>query len=448
MAEVTAEQAIERLGTAFEEFKVANDLALAEKTDKGSVDTVLTDKIEKLQGVLDTNSEIIENAGTELKSANTRIDELETAIDRSGHGDSDKTLDLELRSQACELITVDHMDRGVALDLNPDDIDPVDVETARLYSKHFSTYIRKDQDAFLRKMGFPNLETKLLSVDRDPGGGYWVKPEMSARIIKFVFETSPIRQFATVETIGTDALEMITDLNQVGFGWVGEQESRAETTTPDIGKRRIPAHELYAEPRATQKMLDDAGFDVESWLARKISERFARVEATAFVSGNGVARPRGIDTYPSGTADQQIEQVGSGTSGAVTADGLFDLVYSLKGPYTRNARFMAARLTIRDIRKLKDGQGRYLWEPNIQVGQPVNILGFPMHHAEDMATVAAGSLSIAFGDFREAYTIVDRKGIRVLRDPFTAKPYVKFYTTKRVGGDVVNFEAIKLQVLT
>ncbi|KKL46052.1 hypothetical protein LCGC14_2349480, partial [marine sediment metagenome] len=335
--------------------------------------------------------------------------------------------------------------QDLLLDLRGEDVDAADVEAFKLYSKHFPTYLRRDSGVFLRKMSVEKLETKLLSVDRDPGGGYWVKPEVSNRIVTKVFETSPVRQFAAIENIGSDSLEILADEDEAASGWVAEQESRSQTDTPDIGVRKIHAHELYAKPRATQKLLDDAGFDVEGWLARKVSEKFARDEATAFVTGTGVGRPRGFTTYADGTSTGTIEQIASGAAQLLTADGIFNLVYALKGPYLPNARFMGARLTHRDIRKLKDGDGRYLWEPIFKVGQPATLIGYPIHQADDMASVSGGNLALAFGDFKAAYTIVDRKGIRVLRDPYTAKPYVVFYTTRRVGGDVVNFEAIKLQ---
>lgn len=447
--EVKLQQAVTDLSEAFKEFKTANDEILKLKLESKDVDPLLEEKLSKIQDTLDEKTEIIEAAGKELKANQDRMDTLETMMNRSGPGATDQKADLELRNAACEIIRVDKYDEGLEkFELDPANVDDADVKAFELYDRHFSTYLRKGQPAFLRKMGHPQLETKLLSVDRDPGGGYWVKPEMSSRIATIVFETSPVREFATVETIASDSLELIRDEEQAGFGWVAEQEDRPETTTPDIGKKTIHAHELYAEPRVTQKLLDDAGFNVERWLSGKVAERFARAEATAHVAGTGVGQPRGFTTYPSGTSSGQIEQVNSGTSGAVVADGLMNLVYSIKGPYTRNARFMAARLTIRDIRKLKDGEGNYLWERNFQAGQPLNILGWPMHQADDMPAIAGGSLSIAFGDFKAAYTIVDRFGIRVLRDPYTAKPFIKLYTTRRTGGDVVNFEAIKLQVLT
>lgn len=443
------QQAVDDLGHAFEEFKTTHSEELKQRALTGDVDALVKEKMDKLQSTIETRqAEIDAERKTFVETHDNKIEELETALTRASGTTPDPTVELELRSQACELIRTDHFDQGRPLDLVPEDVDPLDLEAYKMYRRNFSTYIRRDSAAFLHKMGMPALETRLLSVDRDPGGGYWVKPEMSARIMKIVFETSPVREFATVENIASDSLELITDENQAGFGWVAEQETRAETTTPDIGKRVIHAHEMYAEPRVTQKLLDDAGFDVEGWLSQKVAERFGRAEATANVAGTGVGQPRGFTTYPSGTSSGQIEQINSGTSGEVTADGLFDLIYSLKGPYLRNARYMAARLVIRDIRKLKDGQGNYLWEHNFQAGQPLNILGYPMHQADDMPAAAGGSLSVAFGDFKAGYTIVDRFGTRVLRDPFTAKPFIKLYTTRRVGGDVVNFEALKLQVLT
>ena len=452
MDDAQLQQAVEDLGKANAEFKKTYDDALEKKANKGEIPADLKEKIDKIETELEKKGAVLETAAAEMqaevKSANDKIEALETALERSGPGADDPKAELETRSQACEMILMDHFDLGRPLELLPEDVDATDVEAFKLYSKHFSTYLRRDSGAFLRKMGAQGLETKLLSVDRDPGGGYWVRPEVSARIVTKAFDTSPIRQFAMVENIGSDSLELLADEDEAASGWVAEQESRSQTDTPEIGKRVIHAHELYAKPRATQKLLDDAGFDVEAWLGRKVAEKFARDEATAFVTGSGVGQPRGFTTYASGTTTGTIEQINSGAASALTADGIFDLVYALKSPYLVNSRFMAARLTIRDLRKLKDGDGRYLWEPIFKVGQPATVVGYPIHQADDMPSVSAGNEAIGFGDFKTAYTIVDRKGVRVLRDPYTAKPYVVFYTTRRVGGDVVNFEAIKLQTIS
>lgn len=320
------------------------------------------------------------------------------------------------------------------------------IDAYRNYKSAFRNYIRKNN------AGGQIEEVKALSAGSDPDGGYTVTPDMSGRIAQLVRDTSPMRQVANVVTIGTDALEGVNDLNEATSGWVGETESRPETAAPRIGEYRIPVHEQYAEPRATQKLLDDSLFNVEEWLAGKIAERLARMENESFVTGNGVKKPRGFLTYAAGSPGAAsfnvIEQVLSGGSGDFAAedpgDALINLVYALKSAYRDNAVFMMKRSTPAEVRKLKDNNDNYLWQPDFQQKQGGTLLGFNVIEAEDMPTVGAGSLSIAFGDFNAGYQIVDRQGIRILRDSFTAKPYVKFYTTKRVGGDVVNFEAIKL----
>jgi HK97 family phage major capsid protein len=277
---------------------------------------------------------------------------------------------------------------------------------------------------------------------------------MAGRMIKRQYETSPIRLIASVQLIGTDALEGIADVNEATSGGaVAERDARAETATAQLGKWRIEVHEQYAEPRATQKLLDDANIDVEAWLADKTADIMTRTENTWFVTGNGSNKPRGFTAYTTAaTADASrswgtLEHVVSGASGdfgaSDPADKLFDLIGAFKDHFLQNARWVTRREVITKLRKIKTGVGDYLWQPGLQTGQPQQVLGFPVTIAQDMPALAADSLSMAFGDFREGYQIVDRQGIRVLRDPYTAKPYVKFYTVKRVGGGVVNFEAIK-----
>jgi len=265
-----------------------------------------------------------------------------------------------------------------------------------------------------------------------------------------VFETSPMRAYASIQVISTDALEGLFDLEEASSGWVGETDARSETGTPQLGKWRIPVHELYAKPKATQKILDDAEINLETWLAQKVAEKFARDEAAAFVAGNGVNKPRGFLSYADGTTlPGTIERINTGANGAFASapsggDALIDALYGLKAQYRANATWFMNRATTKLARKLKDSDGAYLWSPGIAAGQPATLLGYPVAAFEDMPDPATGSLSIAVGDMRSAYQIVDRVGIRTLRDPYSAKPYVEFYTTKRVGGDVVNFEAIKL----
>jgi HK97 family phage major capsid protein len=298
-------------------------------------------------------------------------------------------------------------------------------------------------NSYLRK-GASELELKAMSVDSDEDGGFLVTSQTSSEIIKKVYESSPIRQLASVQTISTDALEILEDLDEVGSGWVGETQPRGETGTPKLKKIVIPVHELYAQPKATQKLLDDAAVNVEMWLADKVSEKFARDEATAFMTGDGVLKPKGILAYDAGTGFNQVEQIETAAVGTVGADDLIELAYSLKEAYKNGASFLAKRAVIKQFRKLKDLQGRYLWEPGLNGAAQSTLLGFPVYEANDMMAVANGALPVAFGNFRAGYQIVDRIGIRVIRDIYSAKPHVLFYTTKRVGGGVKNFEAIKL----
>lgn len=314
-------------------------------------------------------------------------------------------------------------------------------QSEREHKEAFLTYLRKGFEE-----GLPAFERKALSVGSDPDGGYLVPATMADRIVTRIFESSPLRQVANVLQISTDRVEFLVDKDEAASGgWVGETETRVETATPQLAKHTIAVHEQFAEPRASQKLLDDAAIDVESWLVGKVTDKFARTENAAFVNGDGVAKPRGFTTYPAGTAWEQVEQISSGDASALTADGLIDLQNALKTPYQQRALWVMTRASVRDIRKLKDLDGQYLWQPGLAQDQPPLLLGHPILMADDMPGVAANALALAYGDFSAGYQIVDRIGIRVLRDPFTAKPQVKFYTIKRVGGDVVNFEAIKLQ---
>lgn len=312
----------------------------------------------------------------------------------------------------------------------------VDMDGYKAWEKSFGLYLRRDDKP---------IEAKALSVGSDPNGGYLVPTATSARIIAKVWETSPLRQLATVETIGTDKLEIPVDDDEASAGWVGENEGRPETGTPKIGTQVIPVHEVYAKPRATQLMLEDASINIESWLATKVSDKFARTEATAFIVGDGIKKPRGILTYPAGSGRGHIARVPSGSATAVTADGLVRLTFALKDYYLAGATWLMKRSTVAEVCLLKDGQGQYIWRPGLEAGRPSVLLGYEVRQADDMPAVAAGSLPIAFGNFRAGYTVVDRLGITTLRDPYSSKPFVEFYSRRRVGGDVVNFEAYALQ---
>ena len=391
--------AVDALAATFGQFKAANDEALAQKADRGAVDALTEAKVARLDG--------------EIERLRDGLDRTRASLNRPA--------------------------RGAAPGFRGDF--PGDPRVAE-HKAAFGAYLRHGDDA-----GLALIEKKALSVGSDPEAGYLVTPRMSETIVATVFETSPVRAVAAAETISSDSLEMLVDKDEAAAGWVGEAEARPETDAPDLAKVVIPAHEIYAEPRATQKLVDDSSIDIEAWLAAKVAEKFSRMEASAFVNGTGVGQPRGFLSYAAGTAWGQIEQVNSGAAGAVAADGLLDLQHSLKEGYAANAAWLVNRLILRDIRKLKDADNQYLWQPGLQIGGHDTLLGRPIHAATDLPVAAANSLSIAYGDFRAGYQIVDRVGVRVLRDPFTAKPFVKFYTTKRVGGDVVNFESIKLQKL-
>jgi len=416
--------AVEALHAGFEEFKKANDERLAQIEKKGSADVVTEAKLQKIEADLEKAQKIADEAVLASKRQSRIV------TDERG-----EVVDLDRKAQ--EWASMNARRRGaVAGSFGAADMDG--------YKAAFDTFLRKGEEV----MG-PD-ERKALSVGTDPDGGYVVNPDLSGRIVLKVFETSPMRAYASTQVISSDALEGLFDLNEASSGWVGETDSRAETNTPQLGKWRIPAHELYAKPKATQKLLDDASINMEAWLASKVSEKFARDEANAFVVGNGVNKPRGFLTYGSGTTlPGTIEQFPTGASGALAAapsggDALINALYGLKQQYRNNATWFMNRATLTLVRKAKDSDGAYLWSPGIAAGQPASLLGYPVASFEDMPDPATDSLSIAVGDMREAYQIVDRLGIRTLRDPYSAKPYVEFYTTKRVGGDVVNFEAIKL----
>lgn len=296
-------------------------------------------------------------------------------------------------------------------------------------------------------------ERKALSAGSDPDGGYLLPAPTVGRMVKKVHEQSTMRQLANVLSISTDALEGIVDNDEADAGWVSEMGARNDTDTPQAGKYRIEAHEMYAQPKVTQKLIDDAATDVEAWLADKVADKFARVEGTAFWNGNGVGQPRGLAAYTTAaTGDGSrawgtFEHIKTGADGAfhtTKADPLQDLLGAFKDQYLQGATFAMRREVRTLIRKMKEATSdRYLWEPSLQAGQPDRLLGYPVRIDQYMPSLAKDSLSLAFGDFREAYTIVDRIGVRTLRDPYTAKPYIRFYSTKRTGGGAVNFEAVK-----
>lgn len=419
-------QAVEAINVAFTEFKAANDARLKEIEKKGSADPVTEAKLAQIEKDLQAAQKVADDAVLMAKRQSRIVtDEKGNAVD----------LDAKAADWAAQAATYTKRN-----------IDAFDAKAMAEYKDAFKSFMRKNFDRDL----LTDQERKALSVGQDSAGGYFVYPDLSGRIVKKVYETSAVRAYASVQVISTDALEGYFDNDEVGFGWVSEMGSRAATSTPDVGKWRIPVHEMYAMPEASQTVLDDAIVDLESWLDGKIADRFARAENAAFVSGDGVGKPRGFLTYPDGSdLVTAITRYNTGVNGAFAAapnggDVLVNALYGLKATYRANASWFMNRATSALVRKLKDSEGAYLWQPGISAGHPATLLAHPVAPFEDMPDPATGSLSIAVGDMRAAYQIVDRMGIRMLRDPFTAKPKILFYATKRTGGDMINGEALKL----
>lgn len=319
------------------------------------------------------------------------------------------------------------------------------------HKKHFEGYFRKgDVSSELETM-----ESKTLSVGSDPDGGYTVPVQMESAIDRVVTEISPIRQIARVIQVSTASYKRRTSLGGATSGWVGEQADRPQTETPKIAFQEYPAMELYAMPAATQSILDDSAINIDQWLADEVAIEFAQEEGAAFVNGNGASKPTGF-LQGSKVANSSWEwgktgYVVTGASGAFKttsagdeATNIIDLVGALKPAFRNNARFVMNRATVSELMKVRDADGRPLWHTNMREGQPDTLNGYPIMEDEEMPDIGADSFSMAFGDFRRGYIIVDRIGTRVLRDPFTSKPYVLFYTTKRVGGGLGHHDAIKL----
>jgi HK97 family phage major capsid protein len=319
-------------------------------------------------------------------------------------------------------------------------------ETEPLHQKAFAAYLRAGDDDALRSL---DLEGKALSTAVAADGGFLVAPQMAETIRGVLIASASIRAVASVVNVDAVAYDVLVDRTEAGAGWATELAAATETSTPLIERITIPLHELSALPKASQRLLDDAAFDIEGWLAARIAEKFARAEATAFVNGNGVDKPKGFLDYPKvANASWTWGNVGfipSGNASALTStDPLVDMVYALGADYRAGATFVMNSKTTGVIRKLKDADGRYLWSDGFAAGEPARLLGYPVLVAEDMPDIAAGAHPIAFGNFARGYTIAERPDLRVLRDPFSAKPHVLFYASKRVGGAVSDFAAIKL----
>jgi HK97 family phage major capsid protein len=309
-------------------------------------------------------------------------------------------------------------------------------------------------ERYLRKGLEAGVELKAMSGASDAAGGYAVPEELDQQIDRILTAISPIRAVANVVKVGSAGYRKLVTTGGTPSGWVAETAARPETGTADFQEIAPPFGELYANPAASQAMLDDAAFDVEAWLASEIATEFARAEGAAFVNGNGTDRPKGFLAAPNAaTADGvrafgTLQYLSTGVAGGFPAsnpqDKLIDLVQALRSPYRQGAVFVMNSATASAIRKFKTADGAFLWQPGLVAGQPDTLLGYPVVEAEDMPDVAANALSIAFGNFRAGYLIAERAETQILRDPYTNKPFVHFYATKRVGGQVMNSEAIKL----
>lgn len=310
----------------------------------------------------------------------------------------------------------------------------------------FATYIRNGEAGSLKR-----LEGKALSAGSGPDGGYLAPSTVESEILRRLANVSPIRAIATVRTISSGTYKKAFSTTGPAAGWVGEAASRTQTDTATLAELSFPTMELYAMPAATQTLLDDAIVDIDQWIAEEVESAFAEQEGAAFVNGDGSDKPKGFlayDTVADGSWTWgKIGVLNTGVAGGFPtsspSDILVDLIYALKAGYRQNGSFVMNRKTQAVLRKFKDSAGHYLWQPPASVGASATLMGFPLVEAETMPNIASGAVPLAFGDFRRGYLVVDRAGVRILRDPYSAKPYVLFYTTKRVGGGVQDFAAIK-----
>lgn len=395
-----ANKILAELKTTFEQFKAAHEEEL-KGIKKNFADVVTTEKVEKI------NAEL-----TDLTKALDAVNVAMAAMKLDGGGGDVPNADKKAHASA------------------------------------FEKWFRKGVDN-----GLSDLEVKAkLTSQSDPDGGYLVPEETSATIDRVLGTVSVMRQLATVMPIGTDTYKKLVSMGGASAGWVGEEESRPETGTPSLRELIFTVMEMYANPATTQKMLDDGIVDIAAWLADEVQITFAEMEGAAFVSGNGVKRPRGLLTYPTvanasyawGSLGFTVTGAATGFASTAPGDAFIDALYALKQGYRQNASWLTSDVVMSAIRKFKDGQGNYLWAPPSSTETVATILGKPVYTDDNMPALGADAFPVAVGDFRRGYLVLDRLGIRVLRDPYTNKPNVNFYTTKRVGGGVANFEAIKL----
>ena len=397
----------------------------------------------------------------ETKSAgDTMIADLNHAFAAFREANDERLAQLETRL-GVDALTEEKLSRiDLALDETKSRLDrlALDLARPRLSGEIAAPHGREHKSAFQLYMqsgeatGLKALEAKAMSRASGPDGGYLVPVPAEQEILRRLAKLSPIRAIASVRAISTQSLRRAYSTTGPAAGWVAEADPRPQTSNQQIADMTFPAMELYAMPAATQSLLDDAAVDIEQWIAEEVQVAFAEQEGAAFVAGDGVNKPKGFLAYTT-VADASwtwgnIGYIATGVAGAFAStnpsDTLFNLVYALRAGYRQNGKFVMGRKAQSLVRQFKTTTGQYLWAPPASADAAATLMNFPIVEAEDMPDPATNSLSIAFGDFERGYVVVDRIGIRVLRDPYSAKPYVLFYTTKRVGGGVQNFEAIKL----
>jgi HK97 family phage major capsid protein len=393
---------VEAVNRAFEEFKATNDQKLAALAKSGSVDALVTEKLDRI------NADI-----TKHQAAIDETTKILARIRAGGAGGNE---------------------------LSPE---------ASAYRGNFNAYFRRGENEGEVKQ-FNAAATR----GSNPDGGYLVPDQMESTIDRVLGTVSAVRSIARVISISGASYSKLVNQGGATSGWVGENDARGSTSTPTLSKLEFQAMEIYANPYASQTLLDDASVDIGAWLADEVAIEFAEEEGAAFVTGNGVAKPRGLLSYDfvanASWSWGKVGYVASGKSATLDTDTgkngaekLISLIHALKQGYRQNARFMMNTTTLETLRSLKDANAQYVWQPSIKEGVPATLFGYQVTDDDNMPNIGADQYPILFGDFQRAYLIVDRQGIRVLRDPYSNKPYVSFYTTKRVGGGIQNFQAIK-----
>ena len=398
-ADFDAKAVLEDLGKAFHEFKAENDLALEELKKNGGTDPLLAEKVDKI------NAEI-----GNLDTIKAELEKLQTVVARGSYGGGEGS-------------------------------DPA----IREHAQAFNNFFRKGVEA----SNIRDLEIKAdLRTNSDPDGGWFVPTEVSKEIDRVAETVSSLRSLATAMPIGTDSYEKLVNMGGAGSGWVEEEDARPKTDTPTLKKIILNTKELYANPGITQKSLDDSRLDIAKWLAGEVVIEFDEQESDAFVNGNGVGKPKGILDYPKVVNSSYAWgktgfTTSAGASTVADPDAFITLQHALKAKYRTGARFLMSDSTLAAVRKIKQ-DSEYIWRPGMEQGVPSLIMGKPYSIDDNMPDIAANAYPIAYANFKRAYLILDRFGVRVLRDPYSNKPYVHFYTTKRVGGGIVMYEAIKL----